>query len=59
MSVGLWMIVGSIFGVVCGIMAIPRNRSCIPWWFLGVLSGPIALGVLLRAGHRSGPKAVL
>ncbi|GAC1425560.1 MAG: hypothetical protein NVSMB57_16960 [Actinomycetota bacterium] len=58
MLAGLWLIIGSVFGVMCGFMAIPRNRSALPWWALGVLTGPIALGVLKQMGTREGPKAL-
>lgn len=53
------MIVGALFGVACGFAAIPRNRSAVVWWFLGVLFGPVTLAVLLRQGERAGPKAIL
>jgi hypothetical protein len=59
MAVGLWMIIGSLFGVACAIQAIRRNRSAIPWWFAGVAIGPAALIWLRVAGHRQGPKAIL
>lgn len=59
MVAAIWMLAGAVFGGVCGWLAIPRNRSAVTWWFLGVLTGPVALGVLLAQGRREGPKALL
>lgn len=39
----IWLIVGSIFGLLCGLLAIRRNRSAVGWFMLGLISGPIAL----------------
>lgn len=59
MLAALWMIIGALFGIACGFAAIPRNRSAVVWWFLGVLFGPVTLAVLLRQGERPGPRAIL
>ncbi len=59
MLAAIWMIAGSVFGVICGFAAIPRNRSALPWWLLGVLGGPITLAVLIAQGEREGPRALL
>lgn len=59
MLAAIWMIVGALFGAVCGFAAIPRNRSAVVWWFLGVLFGPVTLAVLVRQGEQPGPRAIL
>jgi hypothetical protein len=43
----IWLIVGSVFGLVCGLLAIRRNRSAVGWFLLGLGVGPIALVWLL------------
>lgn len=39
--------VGAAFGLACGLRAIPKNRSASAWFMAGLISGPIALVVLL------------
>lgn len=39
----IWLMIGSVFGLVCGLLAIRRNRSAVAWFLLGLIFGPIAL----------------
>lgn len=34
---------GSVFGLICGLLAIKRNRGAVMWFMLGLIFGPIAL----------------
>ena len=60
MVFAIWMIAGGVFGAVTGWLAVDRNRSAVPWWFLGSIFGPIALVTLFVKGKRTdAPPAVL
>lgn len=39
--------VGSVFGLITGLLAVRRNRSAVGWFIMGLLVGPIALVWLL------------
>ncbi len=48
----IWLMVGAAFGLICGLMAIRLNRTASGWFMLGLLTGPIALVVLLTRDRR-------
>ena len=50
-----WLIGGAAFGLPCGLIAIRRNRSATLWWIYGLVTGPIALVVLLTRERREEP----
>ncbi|MGH2784600.1 MAG: hypothetical protein ACRDJ1_05030 [Actinomycetota bacterium] len=52
MLAAIWLMVGSAFGLIAGLLAIRRNRSATGWFLMGLLIGPIAL-VWLLAQQRS------
>ena len=43
----IWLMAGAAFGLACGLLAIRQNRTGSGWFMLGLLTGPIALVVLL------------
>jgi hypothetical protein len=43
----IWLMVGAVFGLVCGMLAIRRNRSAVGWFIMGTAIGPLALVWLL------------
>ncbi|MGH2796049.1 MAG: hypothetical protein ACRDKG_17295 [Actinomycetota bacterium] len=47
MLAAIWLMVGSVFGLITGLLAIRRNRSAAGWFIMGLLVGPIALVWLL------------
>lgn len=47
--------VGAAFGLVCGLMAVKKNRTASGWFLLGLLTGPIALVVLMTRVKREQP----
>ena len=47
MLFAIWLMAGSVFGLLCGLKAIGKNRSATAWFMAGLLTGPIALIVLL------------
>jgi hypothetical protein len=51
----IWLMAGAIFGLVCGLLAIRRNRSAAGWFIMGLLIGPIALVWLLVQRRRDEP----
>jgi hypothetical protein len=51
----LWLIFGSIFGLICGLLAVRRNRSAVTWFMLGLMVGPIALIWMLVQRRREQP----
>jgi hypothetical protein len=51
----IWLMAGAGFGLLCGLIAIRRNRSASLWWFIGLLVGPIALLALLTMERRDAP----
>jgi hypothetical protein len=51
----IWLMVGSVFGLVCGLLAIKRNRSAVLWFVLGLIAGPIALLAVLLQQRRDEP----
>lgn len=51
----LWLIFGSIFGLVCGLLGIRRNRSAVGCFLLGLVVGPVALIWLLVSQRREQP----
>ena len=55
MIFAIWLVIGSVFGFVCGQLAVGRNRSAVGWYFLGLVVGPIALVWLLVAQRRQEP----
>jgi len=45
----IWLMVGSVFGLACGLLAVRRNRSAVAWFMGGLVAGPLALvGVLVQ-----------
>lgn len=46
---------GAVFGLVCGLLAIRRNRSAVGWFLMGLLVGPIALVWLLAQRRQDEP----
>jgi uncharacterized membrane protein YfcA len=57
--VGIWMIVGGAFGALTGWLAVGRNRSALSWAAFAVLTGPIALLVLLTKPDRHGEQPAM
>lgn len=55
MILALWLVFGSAFGLVCGLLAVGRNRSAVGWYFLGLVFGPLALAPLLIRQRRDAP----
>lgn len=55
MILALWLVFGSAFGLVCGLLAVVRNRSAVGWYFAGLILGPIALATLLIRERRAEP----
>lgn len=51
----IWLMVGGLFGLACGLLAVRRNRSSALWFMLGLASGPIALVALLVMSRRERP----
>ena len=47
MLFAIWLMVGAAFGLACGLRAIPKNRSATGWFMAGLITGPIALVVLI------------
>ena len=47
--------VGSVFGLICGLLAIRRNRSAVGWFAMGGLFGPVALVTILVQKRRDEP----
>ena len=47
--------VGSVFGLICGLLAVRRNRSAVGWFVMGGLVGPIALVTILVQQRRDEP----
>ena len=55
MIVAIWLVIGSAFGLICGLLAVGRNRSATGWFFVGLLFGPFALVALLLMQRREEP----
>lgn len=55
MLVGLWLMIGAAFGLATGLIAVRRNRTATGWFMLGLVSGPIALAVVLTRPYRDHP----
>ena len=55
MLFAIWLMVGAAFGLLCGLMAIRRNRTGTGWFLLGLVTGPIALIVLMTRDRRERP----
>jgi hypothetical protein len=51
----IWLMVGAAFGLVCGLMAVRKNRTASGWFLLGLCTGPIALVVLWTRDRREHP----
>lgn len=51
----IWLMVGAVFGLVSGLLAIRRNRSAAGWFIMGMAIGPIALVWLLVQRRREAP----
>jgi hypothetical protein len=51
----IWLMAGAVFGLICGLLAIRRNRSSVTWFILGLLTGPIALVTILVQKRRDEP----
>lgn len=51
----LWLVIGSVFGLACGLLAVGRNRSAVGWFFTGLVIGPIALVSLVIRQRREEP----
>jgi hypothetical protein len=55
MLFAIWLMAGAAFGLVCGLRAVPKNRSASGWFMAGLISGPIALVVLITRERREQP----
>jgi hypothetical protein len=55
MLFAIWLMAGAAFGLACGWRAIPKNRSATGWFMAGLISGPIALIVLITRQRREQP----
>ena len=55
MLFAIWLMVGAAFGLFCGLMGIRKNRSGSGWFMAGLLTGPVALVVLLTRDRREHP----
>ena len=55
MLAAIWLMVGAVFGLICGLLAIRRNRTAVGWFILGLGTGPIALVWLLTQRRREEP----
>ena len=55
MLVGLWLIIGAVFGLATGLIAVRRNRTATGWFMLALVTGPIAFAVLLTRPYRDHP----
>jgi hypothetical protein len=51
----IWLMAGAVFGLLCGLLAIRRNRSAVGWFIMGMATGPIALVWLLVQRRRDEP----
>jgi hypothetical protein len=51
----IWLMAGAVFGLLCGLLAIRRNRSAVGWFIMGMAIGPIALVWLLVQRRRDEP----
>jgi hypothetical protein len=51
----LWLMIGAVFGLACGLIAVRRSRTATGWFLLGLIFGPLALVVLLTLGYRDHP----
>jgi hypothetical protein len=48
-------LIGSIFGLVSGLLAIRKNRTGSGWFLLGLIFGPLALIALFTRERREHP----
>jgi hypothetical protein len=55
MIFALWLMLGAVFGLACGLLAVRKNRTATGWFMLGLILGPIALGVMLTRERREQP----
>lgn len=55
MLFAIWLMVGAAFGFACGWRAIAKNHSAVFWFLAGLISGPIALVVLITRERRDQP----
>jgi hypothetical protein len=51
----IWLVIGSVFGLICGLLAVGRNRSATGWFFMGLLFGPFAIAALFLKERRGEP----
>jgi len=51
----LWLMIGAVFGLVCGLLAVRRNRTATGWFILGLIFGPLALVAMITRGYRDHP----
>jgi hypothetical protein len=51
----IWLVIGSVFGLICGLLAVGRNRSATGWFFMGLLFGPFAIAALFLRERRGEP----
>ena len=47
LAFGVYLVIGLLFGAICGSVAMGRSRPALPWFFAGLAGNVIALGVLL------------
>jgi hypothetical protein len=51
----VWLVIGSVFGLICGLLAVGRNRSATGWFLMGLLFGPFAVAALFLKQRRQEP----
>jgi hypothetical protein len=51
----IWLVIGSVFGLISGLLAVGRNRSATGWFFMGLLFGPFAVAGLFLKQRRGEP----
>lgn len=47
--------IGAAFGLATGLIAVRRNRTASGWFMLGLITGPIALALMLTRPYRDHP----
>jgi len=55
MAIAIWLMAGALFGLACGLLAIRKNRTASGWFMLGLITGPVALAVVLTRPYRDTP----